>query len=196
MLINRFTTIVGDKVILVPYKREHVLKYHKWMKSQELLRLTASEPLTLDEEYNMQQSWLHDSNKCTFIVLDKVKYEETKNEVDAMIGDTNLFFTEPDNTLAAEAEIMIAEPSARGRGCGFEAMLIMFLYGYQKLNVKHYIAKITIDNAPSLYMFTKMGFIETSRSQVFQEITLEKIVNPTWISWIKSCINPEIKTQD
>lgn len=196
MLINRFTTVVGDKVILVPYRKEHVLKYHEWMKSEELLKLTASEPLTLEEEYNMQQSWLIDSNKCTFIVLDKVKYNETKNEVDAMIGDTNLFFIDPDNTLVAEAEIMIAEPSARGKGYGFETMLIMFLYGCEKLNVKHYIAKITIDNAASLHMFTKMGFVETGRSEVFQEITLEKIANPAWISWIKCCVNPEIKEQD
>lgn len=28
--------------------------YHQWMSSPELLRLTASEPLTLEEEYDMQ----------------------------------------------------------------------------------------------------------------------------------------------
>ncbi len=31
--------------------------------------MTASEPLTLDEEYDMQLSWKEDPKKCTFIVL-------------------------------------------------------------------------------------------------------------------------------
>ncbi|KAI4471168.1 n-acetyltransferase 9 [Holotrichia oblita] len=193
MLINRFTTITGKKVVLVPYRKEHVLKYHKWMKSEELLRLTGSEPLSLDEEYNMQQSWLMDTNKCTFIVLEKEKYEETKNEIDSMIGDTNLFFANPESTLVAEAEIMIAEPDSRSKGYGFEAMMLMFLYGIEKLNVKQYVVKITMDNNPSLQMFMRMGFVETSRSTIFQEITLEKVINSEWITWIKGCVNPEIK---
>ena len=46
--------------ILVPYRKEHVPKYHEWMKSPFLLEMTASEPLTLDEEYEMQKSWLED----------------------------------------------------------------------------------------------------------------------------------------
>lgn len=32
------------------------------MKSPELQKLTASEPLTLYEEYKMQQTWLNDKN--------------------------------------------------------------------------------------------------------------------------------------
>lgn len=76
--------------MLVPYRREHVPKYHQWMESDHLrgewgpsvnsaqilrtrnqpfplllpscLELTASERLSLDQEYEMQQSWLHDEN--------------------------------------------------------------------------------------------------------------------------------------
>lgn len=32
------------------------------MQSPELLEQTASERLTLDQEYEMQQSWFHDEN--------------------------------------------------------------------------------------------------------------------------------------
>ena len=50
----------GNKINLVPYKAHHVPIYHEWMKLPDLLEMTASEPLTLDQEYAMQQSWLND----------------------------------------------------------------------------------------------------------------------------------------
>lgn len=37
-------------------------RYQEWMKSPELQLLTASDPLSLDEEYEMQKSWLMDED--------------------------------------------------------------------------------------------------------------------------------------
>lgn len=54
---NQDVQIVGERVVLVPYRRKHVEKYHNWMLSSLLLEQTASEPLTLQEEYEMQQKW-------------------------------------------------------------------------------------------------------------------------------------------
>lgn len=53
-------SVVGDKVILVPYMKEHVPVYHVWMQDPAILQATASEPLTLDQEYEMQLSWVQD----------------------------------------------------------------------------------------------------------------------------------------
>ncbi|XP_046659609.1 N-acetyltransferase 9-like protein isoform X2 [Homalodisca vitripennis] len=181
---NCRTRIIGRAVILVPYRKIHVPKYHRWMQSTELQELTASEPLTEEEEFEMQQTWFADENKCTFIVLDRKIYEEGSNEVDAMIGDTNLYLVEEDGTLTAETGVMIAEESVRGMGRGREAMLLMLSYGATCLSVKKYIAKISTSNEISINMFKKLGFEVESESSIFKEVTLSVEVSQKWLSWL------------
>ncbi|KZS99652.1 uncharacterized protein LAESUDRAFT_94660 [Laetiporus sulphureus 93-53] len=69
MRCNANIMIVDHDVVLVPYRSEHVAKYHEWMTSAELRELTASESLSLEEEYEMQRKWREDEDKLTFIVL-------------------------------------------------------------------------------------------------------------------------------
>ncbi|XP_045761481.1 N-acetyltransferase 9 isoform X3 [Maniola jurtina] len=162
------------------------------MKSEELQKLTASEPLTLGEEYEMQKSWRDDEDKCTFIILDKKVYVEKKNkvgkeenysELESMIGDTNIFIVNKD-TATAEIEIMIAEKLARGKKFGWEAVILMMLYGIKYIGIKKYEAKISLVNNVSLNMFKKLGFLEHSKSEVFQEVTLQKNVSEDWTKWL------------
>lgn len=37
-------------------------RYHEWMQGTELQQLTASEPLSLDEEFEMQEAWRNDAD--------------------------------------------------------------------------------------------------------------------------------------
>jgi RimJ/RimL family protein N-acetyltransferase len=105
------------------------------MQSPELLEKTASERLTLEKEYEMQQSWLQDEDKCTFIILDAAKLEHCPSEIDAMAGDINLFLNDPNDHQVAEIEIMIAEPSSRRKGIGEEALMMMMQYGIYFISV-------------------------------------------------------------
>ncbi|KAK3016113.1 hypothetical protein RJ639_006147, partial [Escallonia herrerae] len=168
-------SLEGGKVILVPYMKEHVPKYHQWMQDPVLLAATGSEPLTLDQEYQMQLSWTQDPFKQTFIILEKEfveggfvrgdpfvegAWEEIGGEgppawtpaacVYAMVGDVNLYMNDLDDSHMAEIEIMIAEPK---RYCDFLPIL----------NLRHY------DHAFSLLVY---GFLDASYSEIFKEVRL------------------------
>lgn len=178
MRINDSTVLVGKKLIFVPYKKHHVEKYHTWMQDEELLEKTASEPLSLEEEYEMQHRWWQDDDKCTFILLNKNNFNDDKDalghppaEINAMAGDVNLFFNNADNSKEAEVEVMIAEKSMRGQGLGKEAVQTMMYYGLKVLGVETYTVKIGYSNAASIRMFTRLGFVEVGRTDVFEEIT-------------------------
>ncbi|KAL5495892.1 hypothetical protein ACEPAI_1356 [Sanghuangporus weigelae] len=152
MKANQNLAIVGEKVLLVPYRKEHVkvssswrssyIKYHEWMLDPELRELTASEPLSLEEEYEMQRKWQKDEDKLTFIVLSrgeprpersnnlaKVVRESIYN-TSRMIGDVNLFFkgSPSDDDYEVEAEIMIAEKSYRRTGLATEALQLLLSF--------------------------------------------------------------------
>ncbi|KAM6163524.1 alpha/beta-tubulin-N-acetyltransferase 9 [Rhynchocyon petersi] len=186
MKLNENTLLLGKKVVLVPYTSQHVPRYHEWMQSEELRQLTASEPLTLEQEYEMQRSWREDSDKCTFIVLDAEKWQAQPStaEEGCMAGDVNLFLTDPGDPALGEIEVMIAEPSCRGRGLGTEAVLMMMSYGVTKLGLTRFEAKIGQGNEPSIRLFHKLHFEQVAVSSVFQEVTLRLAMSePEW-QWL------------
>ncbi|XP_014789165.1 N-acetyltransferase 9-like protein [Octopus bimaculoides] len=185
MLINCNTKIISDRIILVPYEAAHVPKYNCWMQSDELLSLTASERLTLEEEYENQISWRQDEKKCTFIILDHEMYKNSGDEIESMIGDINLFFNDPSLEDTAEIEVMIAEISSRRKGFGKQAVILMMVYGVEILKITKFTAKIGMSNSISLGLFLKIGFIEESRSSAFQEITLSLPVTDKVLQYLR-----------
>ncbi|RMZ91580.1 hypothetical protein DV736_g1174, partial [Chaetothyriales sp. CBS 134916] len=179
MLLNSSTTVhihthSPTSLILTPYLPVHVRRYHAWMQDPHIRELTASDPLTLDEEYAMQRSWRSNYDKLTFIVYSYGGGYETRTDIDkrnrqlsekGMVGDVNLFLfldDDDDNNdvgnndghavndtnninindngnddgshdrnnkiVIGELELMLAEPSARGRGLGSAVLLALLMY--------------------------------------------------------------------
>ncbi|XP_012893147.1 PREDICTED: N-acetyltransferase 9 isoform X3 [Dipodomys ordii] len=166
MRLNENTMLLGKRVVLVPYTSEHVPRYHEWMQSEELQRLTASEPLTLEQEYGMQRSWREDTDKCTFIVLDAEKWRAgpSPSEESCMTGDVNLFLTDLEDPTLGEIEVMIA--------------------GVTKLGLTTFEAKIGQGNEPSIRMFQKLHFEQVAVSSVFQEVTLRLTMTEPERQWL------------
>ncbi|GMK60005.1 hypothetical protein CspeluHIS016_0902220 [Cutaneotrichosporon spelunceum] len=177
MRLNEHTYISGERCILVPYRKEHVPKYHEWMKSPELLELTASEPLSLEDEYAMQRKWQTDEDKLTFIVLARPDDLQDTNplltweQVQAcrMVGDVNLF--KPEGSDDAECEIMIAEPEFRRKGIAAEALSLFITYAVHHLPLgpRHFIARIGTANEASISLFERLGFGKVKVVEVWSE---------------------------
>ncbi|KAG9785631.1 hypothetical protein KCU88_g2436, partial [Aureobasidium melanogenum] len=146
MRINEFTAVSTKRVTLVPYSAHHVPKYHEWMKDPDIQAATASEPLTLDEEYGMQRSWRVDGDKLTFIICRPVPENNSSAgttrdgqqlDLTSMIGDVNLFISLVEDDadddqhqllLVGEVELMIAEKTEQGKGLGRAALLAFLRY--------------------------------------------------------------------
>ena len=66
MKANANLTLRGTACALVPYKAEHVPLYHEWMQDPDIQEATASEPLSIEEEYAMQKDWAQDEkSECS-----------------------------------------------------------------------------------------------------------------------------------
>ncbi|KAH7062347.1 GNAT domain-containing protein [Macrophomina phaseolina] len=151
MKVNEYTALLTPRVLLVPYSAHHVPTYHAWMQDPAIRAATASEPLTLAEEYAMQRSWRDDGDKLTFIQPPATSITTPRTIVgkvdDAparMIGDVNLFLVPDDEdedddannqplrnstvAVVGELEIMIASPAYQGRGIGAAVLAAFITY--------------------------------------------------------------------
>ncbi|KAK1945931.1 N-acetyltransferase 9-like protein [Phytophthora citrophthora] len=199
MKANAGVVITGQQVTLVPYEKEHVPKYHNWMKDPWLQEMTASEPLSIEEEFKMQKSWREDAEKCTFIVLAKdegdgkpgASYTD-KNAVDRMAGDVNLFFNDYDDPLACEMEIMIAEEKYRRKGFAEEAVKLMMAYATSELKVTRFICKIIETNNASIKLFEKLGYVKYNYVAAFEQIEMELITKDKYAELVDAVLKAAV----
>lgn len=186
MRTNESTIVQGPLVRLVPYRREHVPRYHAWMQDPELLELTCSEKLTLQEELANQTSWHTDASKCTFIVCSEPPGTPLHDLTRGMCGDVNAFFTPWDPSsdepaeadmaeapLLAELEIMVAEAAHRRRGVAKQALRLFMHYVVEHVpRTCAFCAKIGDANLASIALFEQLGFTEHKRMAVFEQVEL------------------------
>ncbi|VDM95096.1 unnamed protein product [Thelazia callipaeda] len=188
MRVNEHTKLIGNKIILVPYREGHVAKYHAWMQDEELRCLTASERLSLEDEYTMQQKWQSDQDKCTFIILNRSLLDCSGDEASfllssltkfnifnylaliiiSMIGDVNIFIRDE----IGELTTMIAESVWRRMGFGSEAIRMMLRYAIEVIGIRKFEVKISENNTASQKFFQKIGFKVASKCEKFHEYTL------------------------
>ena len=114
--------------------------------------------------------------ELTFIIFSRSfvsPHEHGNHDDGGMIGDVNLYFNDLDRGYEyAEIEIMIAEPNARRHGHASRALLETIRYAQSNLGTRYFEAKILQKNHSSIELFKKLGFVETSVVEVFQQVNL------------------------
>ncbi|CAI5716412.1 unnamed protein product [Peronospora effusa] len=199
MKANAGIVITGQRVTLVPYEKEHVSKYHNWMKNPWLQEMTASEPLSIEDELEMQKSWRDDDKKCTFIVLANAEGDGRpeasyidENALDRMAGDVNLFFNDHEDPHACEVEIMIAEEKYRRNGFAEEAVKLMMAYATSKLKVNRFFCKIIETNSASLQLFEKLGYVKYNYVPAFNQVEMELITKDKHVKLVDNVLKSAI----
>jgi len=153
------------------------------MQDESIQEATASEPLSLNEEYAMQRSWRDDPDKLTFMVcLPLAQFSAIVNAgagdaPNCMLGDVNLFLTtsEEGDAVIGEIELMIAVKDQQGQGYG-RASLLTFLrflveheggimeefererIGAEGRGIEGLVVKIGEANQRSIGLFESVGF--------------------------------------
>lgn len=151
---------------LIPYEDVHVLMYHQWLQDAHIQEMTATDPVSLDEEYKLQKEWACATDR--FIKIIKAK------ETGRLVGDINVFFSKTDepNADAAEINIMIADLTDRNKGYASEALMLTMAYAAQKFNVGHFFVKVLAKNRQALAFFRKHGFKDEGGVDAFGEVKL------------------------
>ncbi|KAF6845051.1 N-acetyltransferase 9-like protein, partial [Colletotrichum musicola] len=198
----RDAAIATPAVTLVPYEARHVERYHEWMSDPDMQEATASEPLTLEEEYENQQSWRTSHDKLTFIICQPLTDAPTRTSVEAgdvdaparTIGDINFFVyphDEDEDAYVGEVDVMVAAKEHRGRGVGHAAVTALLTYVHEKQGqilkeyadgegkseekkpvLKGLMVKIKEGNAASIALFKKIGFAQKGEVNYFGEIEM------------------------
>jgi RimJ/RimL family protein N-acetyltransferase len=151
---------------LVDFTQEFVQIFHKWMQEEEVLQLTSTDPMSLEDVTNLSCQSLKGHCIVKIILLDGVP-----------IGDVDLFYSVDEDLLrAGEINILIAEKQYRSKGYG-KIALVNFIEILKKqadsLRPEYLCAKINKENAASIRLFENAGFVkECDVPNVFDEFKL------------------------
>lgn len=168
----------GNGLLLVPYEKCFVEQYNAWMRDDELQRLTASEPLSMEDEYALCERLKSDPSHLTLIMV-------LADDPQRMVGDVNLHLEEGQNhededdesensgVFIVEVDVMVADRNARRKGYARAALKqLMQSCSDTLLHVHKMVARIKTFNDSSIALFRSLGFQEWERSEVFEEVTL------------------------
>ncbi|OQV12239.1 putative N-acetyltransferase 9-like protein [Hypsibius exemplaris] len=169
------TCLRSRDLLFVPYTRSMIPKYCSWFADEHLRKMTSTEGLTESEFEHSHKIWTSDSNKIMFIVLSRLDYEQSQDQLFSMIGDVNMVISQDETPDSAVAEVMlmIGDARFRGKGLGRQMLLVLMRYAEEEFFIRKFEAHISLENHSSIALFTSLGFTTVSTDETFGEHLLQ-----------------------
>lgn len=149
--------IVGENVALGPMRRDLIPTYVRWYNNLQMLRSLGDIPQPLTPA--QKERWYENANKDSGSNITFTIYERASTRPIGIVGLYGVDF----RNLTAEFAITIAEPDARGRGCGTEATRLMLDYSFTALGLHNVMLRVFAFNHAGIRTYTKAGFREFGR---------------------------------
>ncbi len=141
--------IIGQKVLLGPFRSELADTYRRWLHDLETsVNLHPNILLTFEDE----QEWLR-----SFAKQGNIGFTIYEKKTGTPIGSTGLHFNEGVN-YTAEFGILIGEKSFQEKGLGTEATALTVDYGFNILNLSSISLKVHEFNKRGFHVYEKVGF--------------------------------------
>lgn len=147
----------GNRVILIPPKREYIERYREWMTDPEITQyLTIFRPITREMEEDWYKALQNRKNDFLFSILRIAN--DNNNE---LIGNCEISVDWKNRV--GSCGIVIGEKEYHGKGYGAEAMSLLIKYGFLTLNLNRIELEAHSFNIRALKSYEKVGFKNEGR---------------------------------
>lgn len=168
-----FLSHPSQPLYLVPFFPQFIPLYTQWLSDPLTQRETCSEGVCLKDIQSMQERYAGEGpDLCLIIYSGPSPLSLPPQEmISGLVGDVSLF----GEGEAFEVNIMIGDRGRRRQGLGRGALqtVIHWLRQGGWPDKKALLAKIDLDNAPSLAFFKEMGFQKVKDIEAFKQVELK-----------------------
>ena len=141
--------IIGEKVILRPYREEDAEFFTHWYNNPEVMfECGFHEGTTLEQELKKIRR-PEDSDEDWYAVTDKI--------TGRIVGETGLLRMWP-HWRTTDMSVIIPNPADQGKGYGGEATCLMLARAFGHYNMNRVSIGVVGLNAPALAFYDKIGF--------------------------------------
>lgn len=143
--------IIGDAISLRPFDRAHFEKTREWANDPELIRLLDRARPVSDVEHERWFAAVHERSDCVYFAIET-------NHDKRHVG--NVWLSGIDwRHRKAEVRIVIGDTNTLGRGLGSEAIDLISVYAFDRLNLHKVYAYVLATNPRAQRAFEKAGFV-------------------------------------
>ena len=147
--------LIGERIKLVPTKREYIGSYLKWINDPEITQyLVIFRPMTKEMEESWYDNLNNRENDFLFAIVIPIE-----NEEDFLIGNCGIHQVNWKDRLGVLG-IMIGEKDYWGKGYGTEAIELLLDYGFNTLNLNRIELLVHDFNHKAIKCYEKLGFVK------------------------------------